>query len=297
MKKRIQISTNIGFSFIILFLLLMTISISYSNWQEAITVKTNISTTEWDEIHSEMIIAYEDMLNIENDYDYNDFIVKISTQWFYIADYLIQVNITFEPLARSIIQHAEFSITIPANTFSCDGTLTIISYDKNKKPINFIPSSFDSSRDINLPIFSDIYTILPANGDAEYCVNTINNTKKETGLMKTVSLNFSGLFCQDIPKNLHLNGIQIHGNNLFFDPYLFISEKNQIHKEDTCFIVIPASWSWPRELSNGRGVSIWNVYPYNTTRMQGIKEGNPPSFTQQWYLEIPTVYRWYPKEI
>jgi len=61
---------------------------------------------------------------------------------------------------------------------------------------------------------------------------------------------------------------------------------------DSRVIVTPNNWIWPEEFA-----AIWTVYPYNGGTGEGVKEGNPPTFTQQWYIETltnPTTFKWDP---
>ena len=104
----------------------MTISMSYSHWQENLEIKSTMTTTNWEETLPGMIIAYEDptstlddmVLFGSEDYDYNDFVVKVSVRGLYIEDSLIRLNFTFEAIARSATNNHSFYLRIPSGTFA-----------------------------------------------------------------------------------------------------------------------------------------------------------------------------------
>ncbi|MDH4140247.1 MAG: hypothetical protein OEV43_06700, partial [Coriobacteriia bacterium] len=64
-----------------------------------------------------------------------------------------------------------------------------------------------------------------------------------------------------------------HGENLFFDPYIFVNNNGQyVHTGDPRMLTVPVDWAWPTSDGN----AIWNVYPKVTS-------GNPPTFVPSWW--------------
>jgi len=227
-----------------------------------------------------------------NDYDYNDFVVDIGIDGLYIQEYLVELNFAFEAMARGAAYHHDLLLFIPSGTFGTDGTYTLTYYDKDGNPIGSpVTAPFLDTSDINLMIFLDTWYALPPTPPHQWCANAIDGTGIQIGRTTTVQFNFSGFFCDALDLDDYtLDYIGVHGDNLFFDSQLYVRNTGEyINKGDPRFIPAPDNWIWPEEFA-----AIWTVYPYNGGTGEGVTEGNPPTFTQHWYNEPPTTYKWDP---
>ena len=230
-----------------------------------------------------------------NDYDYNDFVVDIDIDGLYIQDYLVELNFTFEAMARGAAYHHDLLLFIPSGTFGVDGTYTLTYYDKDGNPIGIpVTAPFLDTSDINLTIFPNTWDALPPTAGHRWCANAIDGTEVFPGRTTTVQFNFSGFFCDALDLDDYtLDDIGVHGKDLFFNPQLYVRNTGEyIDQDDPRFIPVPNDWIWPEEFA-----AIWTVYPYNAVTTEGVTEGNPPTFTQHWYTETltnPTTYKWDP---
>jgi len=230
-----------------------------------------------------------------NDYDYNDFVVDIDIDGLYIQNYLVELNFTFEAMARGAAYHHDLLLFIPSGTFGVDGTYTLTYYDKDENPIGSpVTAPFLDTSDINLTIFPNTWDALPPTPPHSWCANAIDDTVVQIGRTTTVQFNFSGFFCDALDLNDYtLDDIGVHGKDLFFNPQLYVWNTGEyIDQEDPRFVPAPNNWIWPQEFA-----AIWTVYPYDGGNGEGVTEGNPPTFTQHWYtktLTNPTTYKWDP---
>ena len=229
-----------------------------------------------------------------NDFDYNDFVVDVDINGFYIQGILTELNFTFEALARGAAYHHDFKIHFPANTFGKDGNYALFYYNTDGSLMSIDGGPFDDDFSIDLDIFKDTWLAMPPNspGPHSFSGNTVDGSGAQPGRKTVLTFNFSGFFG---PENLDLdtytlNYIGIHGSNLFFDPILYVWNTGEnVDKGDVRFIPTPKDWIWPQERA-----PIWDVYPYNTATTEGVKQGNPPIFTLNWYTEAPTALKWDP---
>jgi len=225
-----------------------------------------------------------------NDYDYNDFVVDIDIDGLYIQNYLVELNFTFEAMARGAAYHHDLLLFIPSGTFGVDGTYTLTYYDKDGNPIgSSITAPFLDTSDINLIIFPNTWDALPPTPPHSWCANAIDGTVLQLGRTTTVQFNFSGFFCDALDLDDYtLDDIGVHGKDLFFNPQLYVRDTGEyIDQDDPRFIPAPDNWMWPQEFA-----AIWTVYPYDGSK--GVQSGNPPTFVGQWYTVPPTTYKWDP---
>jgi hypothetical protein len=156
-----------------------------------------------------------------------------------------------------------------ANTFTSNGTATLTLYDQNGVVLGSVQSAFNASVDNDFTIFprtSDVYPVL---------TNTIEGTPLvPAGRSAQLTIEFTTPAPFVVPDtSLDLP----HGDNLFFDPYLFvINTADSVHKRDFRLLVVPqAFYAWPEERR-----AIYTVY-------QGIDfiPGTPPTinFASHWW--------------
>lgn len=292
-RKRKNNTIKLGSLFIIIIFSLSGISVSYAHWEEILDIFADMETTEWDVKDCNIKVAYEDLrINNGNDWDYNDFVINISTTGSYIKDELTELIFNFEALARGAAYKHDLYMKIPAGTFGTDGAYTITYYNTDGSYNSSIIGNFDDISDLILTIFPNTWDALPPTAGHSFCANVIDCTGRYPGRKTIVTINFSGYFSVN---NINLGDytldfIGTNGLNLFFNPYLSVRNTGEnINIGDPRFIAVPQNWIWPQET-----VRIWNVYPYNSTRNRGVQSGSPPTFVGEWYLESPTTYKWDP---
>lgn len=261
-----------------------------STWATYFTYRVRKCTdTIWPE-SGIATIAYEDfcMPSQENDYDYNDFITDVSVIGTYSTG-LTKLNFTFNARARGGWYNHTLHLRIPANTFGSDGTWFIEYYENNGSMIGSATLTFGKDKDIDLIVFENTYFASPPNWPPDYDSNTRTGHGLKLCRKTVIVLNFTKPFEFDM-NDYNPEKVGIHGENLFFDPYLFVKNTLQeVHIGDPRIIVIPTNWAWPAS-----GIGIWEVYPYNSVTSEGVTAGNPPTFTKFWYKETPTDKKWTP---
>jgi hypothetical protein len=262
---------------------------SHSEWQNE-GEDLHSTLTQYNE--GNLCAPHRDNVEGTNDYDYNDFVVNISVKGIYVDESLIELNFTFEALARGAAYHHDFNLFIPAFTFGIDGEYTIRYYETDGSLLSTATGSFLDISDIDLTIFSSTWNALPPTAGHSWCANAIDCTGIYPGRITSVTFKFEGLFCpNDLDLEVYtLNYIGTHGSNLFFNPYLHVWNTGEIiNKGDVRFISVPNDWIWPQERA-----AIWTVYPFNIIASRGVKSGNPPIFVGEWYEEIPQPPKWDP---
>jgi LruC domain-containing protein len=169
---------------------------------------------------------------------------------------------------------------IPQDTFDEDGTYELV--------INGTGGSdsgiFNSGNDMDFIVIPDTRESLGGE------THNHTNTKEGEGptaetVTATLTITFNTPFYYDFSQYDPYSADSMHGEGLFFDPYLevdtgdnnqFDSADYEIHKEDPRILTVPDSWEWPEE-----GISIWNVYE------SSVSEGNPPVFSPAWWMVAP----------
>jgi hypothetical protein len=227
-------------------------------------------------------IAFEDLAIPERgrpDYDYNDWVAGIDIETSYDGDTpnLTQVKFEVTPLARGAGYDHRFHILIPAGTFSQNGTYTL---DVTGEATD--SGTFTASADNDFVVIPDTRAAL--GGETH---NHTNTQECEGPISATVTavltIDFSSPFYHDFSQYDPYSGDSMHGEGLFFDPYLevdtgagvdnqFDSAAFTIHSPDSRMLTVPSDWSWPEE-----GEAIWDVY---TT---GVTDDDPPDFTTGWW--------------
>ena len=237
---------------------------------------------EWPE-GGTISVAYEDLpIGGDNDYDYNDFVVDIDTlATFFFGTptnrKLIQIDFTVRPEARGAGFDHRFHILIPADTFSQDGTYTLEIIGVGASTDS---GTFNASEDNDFIVIPDTREALGSETHSH--TNTLEcegPTLPTTTAVLTI--NFSTPFYHDFSQYDPYSASSMHGEGLFFDPYLevdtesddnvFNSPEYEIHTGDKRILTVPDDWRWPEE-----DIAIWNVYT-------GVSEGDPPIFTDVWW--------------
>ncbi|MGE4413339.1 MAG: LruC domain-containing protein, partial [Candidatus Caldatribacteriota bacterium] len=227
-------------------------------------------------------IAFEDLEVAENsDYDYNDWIVDLNINTSYDGNTPNLSSITFNvlPKARGAGHDHRFHILIPADTFSEDGSYNLVITGASGSD----SGTFNSGEDMDFIVIPDTRASL----DGETHNHT--NTKEGEGptaatVTAELTITFDSAFYHDFSQYDPYSASSMHGEGLFFDPYLevdignnnqFDSADYSIHKDNPRILTVPDSWEWPEE-----GIAIWNVY-------SSVSEGNPPLFSPAWWTVSP----------
>jgi LruC domain-containing protein len=223
-------------------------------------------------------IAFED-LEIPRrgscDYDYNDWVadLNITTSYYEDTPNLTQVKFEVIPEARGAGYDHRFHILIPKGTFSQDGTYTL---NVTGEPLD--SEFFDASVDNDFVVIPDTRAALGSE------THNHTNTKECEGpisptVTAVLTIDFTP-FYHDFSQYDPYSTSSMHGEGLFFDPYLEIDfvdnnkfdppADDSIHTGNIRMLTVPDDWSWPEE-----GKPIWDVYAFVT--------GPPLSFSSDWW--------------
>lgn len=292
--KRKRSHFKLGLLFIVLLFSLLFTSVSYSHWEEITQIHVFSQTTSWDEPDPHYLACYEDWrVNDSIDYDYNDFIVEVSCEASYISGNLVQLDFVFNAKAQGSMDHHSLFLSIPRNTFGCDGNYNATYFDSNESVIASVNSPFYDEDTFKICVFENTSDCFSDNLFHDYLINTLDNTGFCNGSTTSISLTFSGLFAEKDVELVEIQDINCHGENQFFNLILYnLDSGDYILFGDNAVIVTPVSCLWPEEIEGFAAASIWGVYPYNATSQQGVSEGFPPIFSEYWYNENPTDLCW-----
>jgi len=221
-------------------------------------------------------VAFEDLpITEQYDFDYNDWVVDIDTLlsfWGTSTQRELQnIEFTFRPEARGAGYDHVFNMFLPGGTFRCDGVSTLQIFDGEGNLIHESIEDFAASVDNNFVVIPWTKDALPE--DYANLTNTIEGmpyVDPQRTVYLSIAFNelcpfdFSG-FDLTNPKN-------VHGEGLFFDPWLYVVDtEDDIHQSDGRMLTVPVDWLWPEELT-----PIWLAYP-------DVTPGDQPIFTELWY--------------
>jgi hypothetical protein len=237
--------------------------VSYKLWLPVI-LKQPTALGQW-----QLMLGYEDLplATGRNDYDYNDWIVQISSTVSYLAEspgLMQKINLSFVPQASGAAYDHSFGLRFPAQVFASNGTAVLTIYDRNHNVLNTHTQPFIGSVDNQFEIFPDTMTVFPG-----ALINTIE------GLPVTPPQRFADLSLTfDTPFVFSVTAdslSQPHGQGLFFDPTMLVLNTGEtIHSGDVRLLTVPINnWLWPEE-----GIRLDRAYPQVV-----YAPGNPPSFT------------------
>jgi hypothetical protein len=204
-----------------------------------------------------IFVGYEDLPEGEgNDYDYNDFLVRLNTDFGvqqvgddFVVDW-IEFDIT--PRAHGGARNHEFNLLFPQGVL-CDGTYDLRVYDSGGVVRDSVGQSFETSTgDVDVFLFETNDALPPkTNNDPNVACMTPNRTA-------VLRIDFNSPCTFDIAS---LEPTQPHGSGLFFDPYINVFEpgttviEHSIGAGDVRLLTVPDTWLWPIEK-----VPIWDAY-------------------------------------
>jgi len=228
-------------------------------------------------------IAFEDLEIPKSgrpDYDYNDWVAGIDIETLYDGDTpnLTQVKFEVTPLARGAGYDHRFHIEIPGGIFDKNGTWTL-----SGDGVTPDSGDFNATTGKDFEIISDTRASLGS--EHHNHTNTLECEGPTSPDEKPVLIIlFDEPFYHDFSQYDPYIGGSMHGQGLFFDPYLEIDQnssdwkyndppEDSVHTEDYRMLTVPGDWSWPEE-----GEAIWDVYTTGVT-----DDDDPPEFTTGWW--------------
>ena len=192
-------------------------------------------------------VAFEDLpLTEGNDWDYNDWVADIDTVGIFYGTsenhVLTSIEFTIRPQAK--IAGFWHVMHLADNTFGADGT-----YELYRDGLPAASGNYSDGTGIDVVLVPDT---------GAYPNEVVLTISFEPGC--TFSF-------PDWNENLY------HGENLFFDPYIFVSNTSEeIHTYDVRMLTVPVDWQWPTPDTT----AIWIAYP-------NVTEGDPPIFEPYWW--------------
>lgn len=219
-------------------------------------------------------LAYEDLpIGAGNDYDYNDFVVDVTTDFQPEINSPVQLNdlmMTFTPQARGGTYTHEFSVRIPDGVLP-NGSYELTIFDSDGNEDDTVTGSFTDGTLIE--IFVDEYDtgeIFPAN---------ITNSEADDDDGTCVEPEYTAQLHVDFdtpwefdPDEFDFSAPQ--GTGLYFEPELVVLDEDEtIEVGDVRLLSVPTDWKWPLETE-----AIWNVYDEVSD-----DDGTPAFDTDDWF--------------
>ncbi|MDX2175482.1 MAG: LruC domain-containing protein [Candidatus Sumerlaeia bacterium] len=244
-------------------------------------------------------LAYEDQIGPgKNDWDYNDWVIALSSEEVFAQGGVAEVGIDIEALARGARFRNEFRLRVRA-VGAWTATVDIYADRNAAEPLE--SRSESGSGDVDIALFADTSDALPPPAGDDF-TNTLNRQNPAT-LGRTARVRITMANPAANPSNAR--------HHPPFDPYLksAIGEVHQVREgfpgstEVVAFwpespllgfnldyvLVVPGSqWRWPLE-----NQKIWDAYPEVFTRHMlsgrqsdtdwGIPDNRVASKTYNWY--------------
>jgi len=238
-------------------------------------------------------VAWEDLPSQGgNDWDYNDWVVEVETEYFFTTEGVVQMALYTDPWARGAAYHHAQGMFIGMGTYNSAGSYVVKTYDEQWGDLTAAPAiTFGNDEDILVEMWEDSWDVLPpnmVNGDkGQFSFDA--NTEPGYGIVLGPKVGVEFEF--DTPLDMTPQELMAHvpGNHCENMPYEFFlhvyNTGESISTGDARMLCVPDVWDWPAET-----VSIWNAYP-------GVVQGAPgagPVFSPGWYLDDPIGSVWYP---
>jgi len=198
--------------------------------------------TPWTE-EDGLRVAFEDLPDIRacNDWDYNDWVGDINIVYNLLGpDKLKGIDFTITHIEYLASYHHEFHLIIPGG--GVGGV-----YELNGSGV--------------IPLVA---------GDND--ITIILDTSTSSGSY-SLDIDYSSPFVGFDYDSYEFNPVNIHGEGLFFEPVLEVSDTGEsIGKDNIRMLTVPQSWDWP-----AAQVRIWTVY--NEVESDGVEPCPNPVFT------------------
>lgn len=225
-------------------------------------------------------VGFEDLplepeeFDTENDFDYNDWVVDIETTFIFVgtdregSSRISTLEFSFVPQARGAEFEHVFSMMIESDTFGCDGEYSLVRYDTDGDQIAREDGTFDAGTELDVEVLksAEVFPAL-ANTDEESTECDVNPAQTAE-----LSIEFDDLCPFDFDG---IDPASPHGQNLFFDPYLFVVETGEeIHRGASRLLTVPVDWKWSEETT-----PIWEVFD----DVEESSEGEPVFTERVWW--------------
>ena len=217
-----------------------------------------------------LTVAYEDMPEDKtSDYDYNDWVVGIKIT----PDYedkdkspnILGITFDFTPKARGAGHDHEFHIKIPANIFSNNGKYDLV-ITGDEGSIN--NGTFNANADMVFKVIPDTRRSL--DNETGNTTNTVETSDVSPTVTAKLTITFDTALYYDFGQFDPYSVDSMHGEGLFFDPYIKVKPKTggsyEVHRLDDRILTVPDDWKWPEE-----GKAVWKVYDL-------VSEGSAPTY-------------------
>jgi len=210
-------------------------------------------------IKYDVSFGYEDLrLDQGNDFDYNDWVVKVNTDFTYngLSQQTIVISrVAFQitPQARGAMLPHEFHFSLPPNAFASNGVATLQVVDPVGNILKNEQTAFIASQLNDYKVFDLTSAALPP-------ANAAANAIEGAGFIQAQQI--ASLVIQfEAPFQFTITDFGPHGEGLFFEPYLRVippsGDRYNVGNGDLRTIVFPfADWKWPEER-----VRIDRAYP------------------------------------
>ena len=238
-------------------------------------------------------VAWEDLPSQGgNDWDYNDWVVEVETEYFFTTEGVVQMALYTDPWARGAAYHHAQGMFIGMGTYNSAGSYVVKTYDEQWGDLTAAPAVvFGNDEDILVEMWEDSWDVLPPNeingdkGQFSFDANTEPGYGIVLGPKVGVEFEFDTPLAMT-PEELMAHVPGNHCENMPYEFFLHVYNTGEsISTGDARMLCVPDTWDWPAET-----VSIWNAYP-------GVVQGAPgagPVFSPGWYLDDPIGSVWYP---
>ncbi len=233
-------------------------------------------------------VGFEDLpLNDRTmDFDYNDWIADVDSELVYCntvsAGYqLWRMEFNITPQARGAAYNHVFHLRFKPGTFPSDGTAILSVFDQDGNLVGApLEQPFIAAQENDFAVIDPTSSAFPGS-----VINTIETRPRfAPARTATLVLEFDDPFFLDItPFDPALPG-NVHGDNLLFDPYLFVmpsqGDTYEIAQGSERMLVVPGTaYLWPEER-----IPVWTAYPDVTPGDLTTDPLTPPVFPEGWWL-------------
>jgi len=222
-----------------------------------------------------IFVGYEDLpLGEGNDYDYNDFLVRLDTEFdaqqtddgFEVSE--IRFDIT--PRARGASFEHVFHMLFPADSL-CDGEYDLTVYDGGGNPVSTMTGeTFTGNADVDIELFDT------GGADGAFPADATNIVDGESCVSPNRTAELTITFDEPCPFDIEsLEPTKPNGGGLFFEPYITVNQTGEtITTGDIRLLTVPDTWLWPL-----KEVPIWDVYD----EIDDDGTGQPVFTTETWF--------------
>jgi len=222
-----------------------------------------------------IFVGYEDRElgeGTRNDYDYNDFLVSLNTEFKFVESDdsfdISEVSFDILPRARGAGFEHVFHLLFHADSL-CDGEYDLTVYNENGVAIvDLNGEPFTGNNDVDIELFGT---------DEAFPTDVTNVEEGDVCVASNRTAELTIRFDDPCPFDINsLKPTAPKGTGLFFNPYITVNQNNHevIDAGDIRLLTVPDTWLWPLEQ-----VSIWDVYD----EVEDDGTGQPIFTTETWF--------------